>query len=163
MFGQTNSIVAPLPEGMDLEAARLAFADFGEVHSLDLVPGFSSLAAVVFSNSRAASAALEAFGAAESLPGPGPQVGDRTVELVGDADLNMKDSSRISDDWQADPEVSASAWNEAGLRAKVEKRGLGSNRPELPAGFGSAGGGSGRGRSRQARARRAALEQEAAS
>ncbi|CAE8715893.1 unnamed protein product [Polarella glacialis] len=132
----TNSIMAPLPDGMDLAAARVAFAHFGEVQSLKPIPGYSGLAAVVFFDIRSATTALQAFGAAGCLPGP--QVGDRTVELAGDAELNMKDFSRISEVRknpagsfvleffdlrdatryrQAYPEVEAPP----GLRAKVER------------------------------------------
>ncbi|CAE8651703.1 unnamed protein product, partial [Polarella glacialis] len=116
MSVQTNSIMAQLPSGVDLAAARGAFAHFGELHALKFVSG--------------------AFGSAGFVAGE--QVGHRTVELA--AEPKMKDLSRLSDVHtspagssvleffdardaaryrQAIPVVSASAWMEAGLRAKV--------------------------------------------
>ncbi|CAE8626516.1 unnamed protein product, partial [Polarella glacialis] len=95
---------------------------------------------VVFFDIRAASAAMEAFGSEGCMPGQ--QIGDRTVELEGDVGMKVNDLSSLSDVRtnpagslvleffdvrdatkyrQADhPDVSASAWMEAGLRAKEE-------------------------------------------
>ncbi|CAE8592264.1 unnamed protein product [Polarella glacialis] len=155
---------------MDLAAAHVAFAHFGELQSLKLISGFSSLAEVVFFDIRAASAALEALGSEACVPGQ--QVGDRTVQLAGDAEPDMNDLSRISDvrttpagslvlDFfdvrdatgygQADPEGSASAWIEAGLRAKVEEPPQKQQRRRLPRPQGS---GLGLGERRRLRRRR---------
>jgi len=92
---QTNSIIAPLPAGMASSAARMAFNHFGEVASIKVVPKNEEFVQVVFYDVRSASTALKAFGPAGCLPGP--QVGDRTVELAGDEELSMKDFSKISE------------------------------------------------------------------
>ncbi|CAE8625703.1 unnamed protein product [Polarella glacialis] len=65
--------MAQLPSGVDLAAARGAFAHFGELHALKFVSG--------------------AFGSAGFVAGE--QVGHRTVELA--AEPKMKDLSRLSD------------------------------------------------------------------
>jgi len=73
----------------------MAFNSFGEVASIKVVPNNEEFVQVVFYDVRSASTALKAFGPAGCLPGP--QVGDRTVQLAGDEELSMKDFSKISE------------------------------------------------------------------
>ncbi|CAE7300037.1 unnamed protein product [Symbiodinium natans] len=91
----TNSIIAPLPAGMALDAAKVAFENFGEVSRVQRLEKFDTFVQVVFFDVRSAGRAVKAFGAAGCIPGP--QVGDRTVMLAGDDQLSTKDFQKISE------------------------------------------------------------------
>ncbi|OLP92920.1 hypothetical protein AK812_SmicGene25230 [Symbiodinium microadriaticum] len=91
----TNSVIAPLPAGMALDAAKVAFENFGEVSRVQRLEKFDSFVQVVFYDVRSADRAVKAFGAAGCISGP--QVGDRTVMLAGDDQLSTKDFQNISE------------------------------------------------------------------
>ena len=91
----TNSVIAPLPNSMEVDAAKVAFESFGEVFQVKRLEKFNDFVQVIFYDVRSASRALKAFGEAGCIPGP--QVGDRTVTLAGDDQLSTKDFQKISE------------------------------------------------------------------
>jgi hypothetical protein len=95
MTAPTNTVLAPLPDGMEITAARVAFESFGEVSTIRVAPGNSGIVQVVFYDIRSAARCLKAFGPAGCVAGAA--IGNRSVELAGENELSMKDFSRISD------------------------------------------------------------------
>jgi len=91
----TNSVIAPLPSAMEVDAAKVAFESFGEVFRVKRLEKFNNFVQVIFYDVRSAAAALKAFGEAGCIPGP--QVGERTVKLAGDDQLSTKDFQNISE------------------------------------------------------------------
>ncbi|CAE8611620.1 unnamed protein product, partial [Polarella glacialis] len=102
--------------------ACVAFASFGELYSLKLIPGFSSWVAVVFFDIRAASAAVEELeGDVRPKVNDPSSLSDVRTNPDGSLVLEFFDVRDATNYRQADhPGVSASAWMEAGLRAKEE-------------------------------------------
>lgn len=95
MAAPTNTVLAPLPDGMEITAARVAFESFGEVSTIRVAPGNDGIVQVVFYDIRSAARCLKAFGPAGCVAAPA--IGNRSVELAGENELSMKDFSRISD------------------------------------------------------------------
>ncbi|CAJ1328741.1 unnamed protein product [Effrenium voratum] len=91
----SNSVIAPLPGAMALDAAKVAFESFGEVFRVKRLEKFNNFVQVVFYDVRSAARAVKAFGEAGCIPGP--QVGDRTVKLAGNDQLSTKDFQNISE------------------------------------------------------------------
>jgi len=90
----TNTIHVVLPPGESLHVATAAFRQFGEVSSLELLPGDALIASVVFFDVRAAWSALGALG--YDLAQPAPQSGCRVARLRGDTNLKIDDVSGVS-------------------------------------------------------------------
>jgi len=91
----TNSVIAPLPSAMEVDAAKVAFESFGEVFRVKRLEKFNNFVQVIFYDVRSAADAVKAFGEAGCIPGP--QVGERTVKLAGEDQLSTKDFQNISE------------------------------------------------------------------
>jgi len=81
----TNTIQVILSPGESLHAATSAFRQFGDVSSLELLPGDLLMASVVFFDVRAASKALQSLGLAVAQPAP--QTGNRIAMLSGNTQM----------------------------------------------------------------------------
>lgn len=90
----TNTIHVFLPPGESLHAATTAFRQFGDVSSLELLPGDMLVASVVFFDVRAAWHALETLGF--ELAQPAPQTGSRLAQLRGEMHLKVDDITGVS-------------------------------------------------------------------
>mmetsp|Transcript_27804 Transcript_27804/g.62870 ORF Transcript_27804/g.62870 Transcript_27804/m.62870 type:complete len:336 (+) Transcript_27804:47-1054(+) len=90
----TNTIHVLLPPGESLHAATTAFRQFGEVSSLELLPGDALVASVVFFDVRAAWAALQALGT--GVAHPAPQTGSRLARLMGNTNLKVDEIRGVS-------------------------------------------------------------------
>mmetsp|Transcript_92274 Transcript_92274/g.173890 ORF Transcript_92274/g.173890 Transcript_92274/m.173890 type:complete len:278 (-) Transcript_92274:279-1112(-) len=91
---ETNSIRFALPPGMDPKISLASFKMFGEVASCKVGKDKSS-ALIVFYDVRAAAKTLQALGEGPFIR-PGPQTGNRSVCLPGDADLTTDDVAGVS-------------------------------------------------------------------
>uniref|UniRef100_A0A7S4QDM8 Uncharacterized protein n=1 Tax=Alexandrium monilatum TaxID=311494 RepID=A0A7S4QDM8_9DINO len=94
MMYSTNTIHVVLSPGESLHAATSAFRQFGDVSSLELLPGDVLMASVVFFDVRAAAQALETLGFAVAQPAP--QTGSRIALMKADSHLKADDIGNVS-------------------------------------------------------------------
>jgi len=90
----TNTVNVTLPPGGNLHAMTAAFRKFGDIRSLELLPGDSLTAAVVFFDVRSAMIALEAM--APGFAAPAQQTGSRWSLVPGDISFEAEYVTGIS-------------------------------------------------------------------
>jgi hypothetical protein len=101
----SNSILAALPASMSLGQAKRAFKKFGDIESIELLPGQDPAVCVAYYDVRAANFAFQALGGLRYCQ-PGPPSGDRSVRLSGKYELSHDDIKGLSMWPQADSDGS---------------------------------------------------------
>lgn len=91
----TNTVFAAIPREMSLASAKRAFGKFGDLASIEMLPGSSRAVSVSYFDIRAAVVAMQALGGARYCR-PGPQIGDRSLCVSGEFRLSHVDILGVS-------------------------------------------------------------------
>lgn len=91
----SNTILAAIPPEMSLQAAKHAFANFGQISSMEVLSGPSPAVSVAYFDVRCATKAMQALGGPKYCR-PGPPSGDRSVRLSGEYNLSQKEIEGVA-------------------------------------------------------------------